>query len=225
MHSTETKRKFKDESYKNKKVTEFNVQCSGNHYANFQNAHLCFPIKIKWVADEDNNITAGTVQVNKSFAHWIKEIDIKRYGNGMPILPLANNVNIYRYSNKLLKHITKGALKKLQNDLLYSKHKFAIYGDNNDRCVYYTTTDARAGNRTDENLTDRRAKFQNQIKNKYVYRIPLRWICDVGLVNQCFKFNTKYILTLEIHMHKLFETNEKQRTNALPTRLLMLASS
>ena len=91
--------------------------------------------------------------------------------------------------------------------------------------MYYTMTDARAGNITDENLIDRKAKFQNQIKNKYVYRIPLRSLCDVGLVNQCFKFNTKYILTLEIHVQRLFETNEKQRTNALPTRLLMLASS
>ena len=143
----------------------------------------------------------------------------------MPILPLANKVDIYRYSNKLLKHVPKGALKKLQNDWLYSKYKFVIYGDNNDRCVYYTMTDTRAGNITDENLIDRKAKFQNQIKNKYVYRIPLRSLCDVGLVNQCFKFNTKYILTLEIHVQRLFETNEKQRTNALPTRLLMLASS
>ena len=58
LHSTETKRKFEDDSYKNKKVIEFNVQCSANHYANFQNVHLRFPIKIKWAADEDNNITA-----------------------------------------------------------------------------------------------------------------------------------------------------------------------
>ena len=33
---TETKRKYADESYKNKKVIEFNVQLTANHYTNFQ---------------------------------------------------------------------------------------------------------------------------------------------------------------------------------------------
>ena len=46
LHSMETKRKYADDTYKNKKVIEFNVQLTVNHY-NFQNAHLCFPIKIK----------------------------------------------------------------------------------------------------------------------------------------------------------------------------------
>ena len=56
--------------------------------------------------------------INKFFAHWIKEIDIKRYGDDMPILPLISTVDIYRYSNEL---IPKDALKTIQNDLLYSK--------------------------------------------------------------------------------------------------------
>ena len=111
----------------------------------------------------------------------------------------------------------KDALKAIQNDLLYNKEKVAIYGNNNDRRAYYTTTNATAGNRTDENLTDRIAKFQNQIKNEYVYRIPLKYLSDVGLVNQCFKFNTKYILTLRTDMQRLFQTNENRATNALLT--------
>ena len=135
----------------------------------------------------------------------------------MPILPLNNTVDIYRYSEELLKHMPKDALKTIQNDLIYSKDKVVIYGDNNDRRAYYTTTNATAGNRTDKNLTDRIAKFQNQIKNEYVHRIPLKYLCDVDLVNQCFKFSTKYILTLETDMQRLFETNKNQATNALPT--------
>ena len=135
----------------------------------------------------------------------------------MPILPLNNTVDIYRYSEELLKHMPKDALKTIQNDLIYSKDKVVIYGDNNDRRAYYTTTNATAGNRADKNLTDRIAKFQNQIKNEYVHRIPLKYLCDVDLVNQCFKFSTKYILTLETDMQRLFETNKNQATNALPT--------
>ena len=73
-----------------------------------------------------------------------------------------------------------------------------------------------AGNRTNENLTERIQKFQDQLKREYVYRISLKYLCDLGLVNQCFKFSTKYILTLEIDMQKLFETNTNQTVDALP---------
>ena len=67
-----------------------------------------------------------------------------------------------------------------------------------------TTTSA---NRTDPNLTERITKFQNQLKSNFVYRIPLKFLCDIGLVNQCFKFNKKFTLTLQTEMQKLFETN------------------
>ena len=47
LYSTETKRKHIDDTYKGKKVIEFNVQLTANHYSNFQNVYLCFPMKIK----------------------------------------------------------------------------------------------------------------------------------------------------------------------------------
>ena len=55
LHSTETKRKYVDDTYKNKKVIEFNVQVTKGHYTNFQNVHLCFPLKFKSAADKNNN--------------------------------------------------------------------------------------------------------------------------------------------------------------------------
>ena len=48
-------------------------------------------------------------------------------------------------------------------------------------------------------------------------RIPLTYLCDVGLVNQCYKFNTKYILALETDIQRLFETNVNQSANTLQT--------
>ena len=54
--------------------------------------------------------------VNNFFSHSIKEIDIKRYGDYMPILPLFNTVDIYRYSEQLLKHMPKDGLKTMEND-------------------------------------------------------------------------------------------------------------
>ena len=62
-------------------------------------------------------------------------------------------------------------LKTIENDLLYSKKKVAIYDTNNDRRVHYTTTTATAGNITGRNLNDRITKFQEQLKDEYVYRI------------------------------------------------------
>ena len=72
-----------------------------------------------------------------------------------------------------------------------------------------------ARNGIDENLTERSEKFSKSIY-KYVYRIPLKYLCDAGLVNQCFKLNTKYLLTLETGMQKLFKTNTNQRADDLP---------
>ena len=87
--------------------------------------------------------------------------------------------------------MSKELLKTIENNLLYSNKKVKIYGDNNDTCAHYTTTSATAANRIDENLTEKIQKFQDQLKSEYVYRIPPKYLCDVGFVNQCFKFNTK----------------------------------
>ena len=196
LHSAETKSKYADDTFKNKKVIEFNVLLTKRHYTNFQNDHLCFPLKIKLAADNNNNITEGVITVNNFVAHWIKEKDIKRYGDDVPILPLTYTVDIYRCSDEIVKHIPKDVLKTILNYLLYSKKKVANYGTNNNRRTNYMTSTATAGNRTHKNLTDRIAKSHEQLKNEHVYRIAPELLCGVGLVNQCFKFNTKYILTL-----------------------------
>ena len=120
-----------------------------------------------------------------------------------------------------LKHMSKDALKTIENDRLYSRKKVAIYGDDNDMRAHYTTTNT-VSNRTDENLTEKMEKFQDQLKDEYVYRIPLKYLCDVGFVNQCFKFNTKYILTLEMDM-QIGQITIKRQTHYQP--LLMQATS
>ena len=153
LYSTETKRKYADDTYKNKKVIEFNVQLTKGHYINFKNIHFCFPLKFNSVANNANIIAAGLITVNNFSAHLVKEVDIKRYGGDKSILPLTNMVHIYQYSDEILKHIPKDMLKTIQNDLLYSKKKVVIPGNNNRRA--YHTNAANSANRMDENLTDR----------------------------------------------------------------------
>ena len=62
---------------------------------------------------------------------------------------------------------------------------------------------------TDENLADRIAKFNdnNALSTGRVYRIPLRYLVDVGLVNFPTAFNVKFTFNLEQNRIKLFETN------------------
>ena len=78
-----------------------------------------------------NVILATEITVNNIFAHWIKEIDIKRLGDDIPILLMTNTLDIYKYFNAMLKHLPKKALKVIENDLLYSKKKVKLPDDEN----------------------------------------------------------------------------------------------
>ena len=93
---------------------------------NFHNVHLVFPMKIKKISNIANNLNATDITVNNFFAHLIKEIDIKRLGDDTPILPITNTVEIYKYSDAILKRIPKNALAVIQNDLLYSRKKVKL---------------------------------------------------------------------------------------------------
>ena len=47
--------------------------------------------------------------------------------------------------------------------------------------------------------------------------IPLRFLCDLDLVNQPVKFSTKWLIIFEQDFQKLFETKANQANDALPT--------
>ena len=47
--------------------------------------------------------------------------------------------------------------------------------------------------------------------------IPLRFLFDLGLINQPVKFNTKWLITFEQDYQKLFEKKANQAHDALPT--------
>ena len=129
IKGTIEKRAYADDTYKDLKTVEFNIQLSSNQYMNFHNVHLVFRMKIKKSTNVANNLTATDITVNNFFAHWIKEIDIKRLGDDTPVLPTTNTVEIYKYSDAILKHIPKNALAVIQNDLLYSKKKVKLPDD------------------------------------------------------------------------------------------------
>ena len=46
-----------------------------------------------------------------------------------------------------------------------------------------------------------------------MYRIPFKFLCNIGKVNQCIKFNNKFTLIPETEMKKIFETNASNVAN------------
>ena len=206
IDGTQEKKAFADDTYKDLKTAEFTIQLSSNHYMNFNNVHIVFPLKIKKKTNVANDILATKITVNNFFAHWIKEIDIKRLGDDVPVLPTTNTIEIYKYSDAMLKHVPKKALKVIENDLLYSRKKVKLPAGE-ERRDEHTANAENANNRTDDNIDERIQKFQNQLKTDYFYRIPLKYICNLGKVNQPIRFNTKWRITFEQDMQRLFEAN------------------
>ena len=213
IKGTIEKKAYVDDTYKDLKTAEFTIQLSANQYMNFHSVHLVFPLKIKKKSNNANNIPSTAVTVNNFFAHWIKEIDIKRLGDDTPILPTTNTVDIYKYSDAILKHIPKDALGVLENDLLYSKKKVKL-PDSEARRKKHTASGGDATERTDDNLDERIKKFNTQLQTTYYYRIPLQYICDLGYVNTPVKFNTKWRLTFETNTAKLFESKASLASDA-----------
>ena len=61
-------------------------------------------------------ISTGTYDANFNsfFAHLVKEISVTRYGNDKQLMPTFSSYETYRYSDSMLKHLPKNALKKLK---------------------------------------------------------------------------------------------------------------
>ena len=49
-----------------------------------------------------------------------------KYGTNKSLIPRTTPKEIYRYSDEMLKHLPKNALKMIENDLLYSKKRVII---------------------------------------------------------------------------------------------------
>ena len=123
------------------------------------------------------------IPVNNFFAHWIKGINIKRYGDDIAVLPINKTLDIYRYSESLLKHLPDDVLKIFQEDILYSK-KPVIIKENaantiDDRRNHIAAA-ARNSNK-DNNIEDRIEKFNEDdaLSNKKVFRMPIKCLVDI----------------------------------------------
>ena len=126
IYSIHTQRVYGSPGWSDLRIFDFNMLLTVNKATNFNNIHLCIPMAIKKKSNIANDIDDDLVTVNKFFAHFVKEVYIKRYGDDVRILPTNNTVNIYRYSDAILKPMLNDSLKTYDETLFDSKKAFKL---------------------------------------------------------------------------------------------------
>ena len=191
----DTREKVANLPYKDKEQLDFQILLSEKYYVNPSNFHICFPIKIKISSDKSSYIDSDLITVNSFFAHWIKEISITKYGSDKELAPKFSPWEVYQYSDQLLKHQPTNALKTIQKTHFYSKKPVYFASETYDRRnhdganIDFTglntaqKTASKKLHAKDLNIDERISLFQEQVKNEYVYRIPLRYFSDIGKIN------------------------------------------
>ena len=164
------------------------------------------PIKIEKRSNTANNIDGDLITVNNLFVQWIREINVKTYGDDIAVLPSNNVLEIHRYSDSMLKHLPKDSIKTFEKELLNSKTPVIVKSSINDRREISYTTEA---DRSDKNIAERIAKFYDLLGTNNVYRIPLTFLVDLGFVNFPVTFDTKFTFDLKQNLSKLFESTKR----------------
>ena len=119
-------------SYKDNETFDFQLLLNKNQHTNLNSLHICFPIRFRKAANATAAIDATMAPVNNFFAHWVKELDITKYGTNKQSIPTSASQEIYQYSDTMLKHLPAKYLKKLRKHFLF-REKEVIYTANVDR--------------------------------------------------------------------------------------------
>ena len=99
--------------YKDKETLDFELNLDENYYTNLKGLHICFPIRFRKLSNPAQDLDPNLLPINNFFAHWIKEIDITKYGANKSLIPTTTPQEVYRYSDAMLKHLPKNALKMI----------------------------------------------------------------------------------------------------------------
>ena len=96
----------------------------------------------------------------------------------------------------MLKHLPEKSLETFPSGLLNS-NKSVVITNNNERRANNAND---VNDRSNGNLDDRITKFHSLVGTNNVYRIPLRFLVDLGLVNFPVKFDSKFLIYLHIYL-------------------------
>ena len=213
---TDTKRTYAASTYTDMQQLEFNLEVVANHCINFSNMVVCFPMAFRKRTNKAQAINANIIPVNSFFAHWIKDITVKRYGDDIAVLPINTTLKTYRYSKSMLKHLPDDVLATFQKDLLYSNKKVIIKGNAastlNDRRNHKAA--AANNSETDANINDRIAKFNN---NNALFTIEpdanVYWNSIPYVKYELVKLNDNF----DTYISKALKSKKVLRTGIKPT--------
>ena len=201
LNYIETRKAHASSTYTDMEQLEFVIELTADKFLNFSTIELCIPMTFRKKSNKAQPI------------------------DGNMIMPINKTLDIYRYSDAMLKHLPDDVLATFQEELLYSKKPVIIKGNANNTIAdrrNHIAAAARNSN-TDSNINDRIAKFNNdnQLFDQKVYRIPLKYLVDIGLINLPTEFNIKFTFNLEKTAAKLFETKAKlaNKTGGQPADL------
>ena len=105
IENIDTKEQVAHISYKDMETLEFQIMLTNEYHTNPNRMYICFLIKMKKATNKANDIDDNLITINNSFAHFIKEISITRYGNDKQLIPTSSPYEIYQYSDAMLKHL------------------------------------------------------------------------------------------------------------------------
>ena len=120
----------------------------------------------------------------------------------------------------MLKHLHADDLKTIQKIFLFIKkpvyYANTAYKKRNFNSKNLVTTGLNTAEITelkkihakDLNIDERIELFYDQISEEFVYRIPLRYLSDIGKINFLTKIEYRIKLFLETDMSKLFESRK-----------------
>ena len=81
LDDIDTREKVAHPSYKDMEQLDFQILVTEHYYVNPNSIHICFPIKIFKKINYAADIDSDMITLNNSFAHWVKEISVTKYGN------------------------------------------------------------------------------------------------------------------------------------------------
>ena len=165
---------------------------------------MCFSIRFRKLTNAAHNLDADICSVNNLFAPWIRQIDITQYCTNKSFIPTTTPKEVYRYSDSMLKCFPKNFLKVTQKFILYSKILLIIHNNEDGR----SHTNTGVNMRIDDSLEEREDKIEDQIDSKYVYRVPLKYFCNLGKINFPTKIDLKILCTLQTNMKQLFKSKK-----------------
>ena len=122
LEDIDTREKVAHPSYTDMEQLHFQILLTDNYYIKPNSIHVCFPMKVKKKNINQNlGIDNDLITVN----NFVKEVSVTKYGSDKELIPTFSPYEIFQYSDAMLMHLPKDALKTIEKTHLQSKE--AVY--------------------------------------------------------------------------------------------------